>query len=180
MNTILTHVRSLMLSWLLSWQRQLDHTYRYIIGVPILRYSEISPQLYLGGQYSTRGYRILENRGITGIVSMRTHARANLPNLRQVEMLHLPTKDQHAPTLEQLQKGVEFISRHLKKGGKVYIHCAFGEGRGPTMMAAYLMSTGMTMEDALTQIIKVRGFIRPSRAQYQRLREFEKQITHKH
>jgi len=47
--------------------------------VPTLRRSQITPQLFLGGQYSSRGFNILKKRGITGIVSMRSHARKGLP-----------------------------------------------------------------------------------------------------
>lgn len=155
----------------------IDHTYRKIVGVPTLSRSEITPQLILGGQYSRRGFRILESRGITGIVSMRMRARTGLPNLGEVQFLHLPTKDLHAPTLNQLEKGSVFIDTIIRNNGKVYVHCAAGMGRGPTMVAAYLITQGMTLEMAIAHIRSIRNFIHLTKEQMKRLREFEAMHT---
>ncbi len=176
MNSLTFVLQSALRSTLISLQRSFDHTYRRIVGVPTLRFSEITPQLYLGGQYSSRGFGILRRRGITAIVSMRTQARKNLPDLGEVRFLHLPTPDLHPPVLSDLEKGAEFIAQELSRGGKVYVHCHYGEGRGPSMIAAYLMYTGLTFEDALKQIRSVRGFIGLTQPQVDRLLEFEKEI----
>lgn len=156
----------------ISAQRSFDHSYRKFIGVPTHRYSEITPQLFLGGQYSRRGFSILKKRGITGIVSMRMKAKKDLPDIGTMHFLHLPTKDWHAPSIKHLKQGSKFIRKELENGGKVYVHCASGEGRGPTMVAAYLISTGLTVDDALKQIAAVRKFIRPNKEQVGRLKEF--------
>lgn len=42
------------------------------------------------------------------------------------------------------------------------------------MVEAYLISTGLTLEDSLKQIISVRKFIRPSKELLKRLKEFAK------
>lgn len=160
-------------SLFITLERGFDHGYRQIVGLPTLRFSEITPQLYLGGQYTSRGFRVLKSRGITGIVSLRMRARMNLPDLGEIRFLHLPTPDWHAPSLADLQKGIKFITHEIENQGKVYVHCAYGEGRGPSMVAAYLVSTGLTLEEALSQIKKVRGFIRPTIAQLERLKEVE-------
>jgi hypothetical protein len=180
MNVLLRQLYSVIKRIQLEVARNSDHIYRLLIGVPVFKTSEITPQLYLGGQYRKRGLNQLKSRGITGIVSMRMRPRKNLPELDEVSFLHLPTLDQHAPSLSQLKQGVAFIHRHLENGGKVYIHCAFGEGRGPTMAAAYLMSIGLTLTDALKQIRAVRTFIRPTKVQLQRLEEFERQHIKQH
>lgn len=167
-------IRSFVYSQYISLVRVFDHTYRKIIGVPTLRRSQITPQLFLGGQYSTRGFNILKQRGVTAIVSMRSHARKALPDLGEVRFLHLSTPDQEAPTLEKLKSGIDFITHEIKNGGIVYVHCAHGEGRGPSMVIAYLMSTGLTLKDGLAQVIAVRGFVKPSTVQIARLLELEK------
>lgn len=172
MTNIFQTLFSTIKSAYISVERGFDHTYRRLIGVPTLHNSEITPQLYLGGQYTSRGFNILKKRGVTGIVSLRIRARQGLPDLGEVQFLHLPTIDMTAPSLENLKKGVEFIDLHIKAGGKVYVHCAAGEGRGPSMAAAYLISTGLTPEDAWKQIREVRRFIRPNAKQQSRLEEF--------
>lgn len=57
-----------------------------------------------------------------------------------VEQLRLSTVDlTGVPTLENLQKGVEFILRHRAFGNSVYVHCKAGRSRSATMVAAYLI-----------------------------------------
>lgn len=157
--------------------RTIDHSYRRITGKPMARRSMITPQLFLGGQYGQSGLATLQSWGITGVVSMRMIPPKQYIHTEWLDVLHLPTPDQTAPTLEQLTAGVSFIQKHIDSGGRVYIHCHHGEGRGPSMTAAYLISTGITLDDALTQIRAIRSFIRPTTVQLERLREFEQHIT---
>lgn len=91
-----------------------------------------------------------------------------------ITILHLPTPDLTAPRMDDLLKGITFIKNEIDNGGKVYIHCRAGEGRGPTMAIAYLMSTGMLFEDALHSIKKVRTFIRPTLPQIEQLKKLER------
>jgi protein-tyrosine phosphatase len=151
-----------------------DHMWRRCVGLPRMRNSQITSQIFLGGQYHTSSLPKLQQLGITGIVNMRLKRIHDNSLIPWASYLHLPTPDHHAPTLAQLEKGVDFITTQLKKGGKVYIHCAHGEGRGPTMVVAYLMSTGLTYDDALKQVQKVRAFARPTPQQFSRLKELEK------
>lgn len=93
--------------------------------------------------------------------------------LSMPDYLYLPTEDNTAPTLDHLQQGVEFIRKIIANEGKVYIHCGSGLGRGPSMVAAYLISEGKTTQEAIQQIKKARPFIRVLPAQVERLEEFE-------
>ena len=99
--------------------------------------------------------------------------------LSEFHLLHLPTPDQEAPSIEQLKNGVSFIESEIKNKGKVYIHCKHGEGRGPTMAIAYLIYSGMTYDDAYASVKKVRTFIYPTLVQIERLKEFENNIQTK-
>ncbi|HEX8018609.1 protein-tyrosine phosphatase family protein [Mucilaginibacter sp.] len=58
----------------------------------------------------------------------------------------------------------------MTEGGTVYIHCRQGSGRGPTMAIAYLISTGLTYEDAFSLVKKVRTFINLCPGQLVRLK----------
>lgn len=138
---------------------------------PNIRYSHVAPNLYLGGKYPAHTYDLFREWGITGIVSMRTHASA--PGPKDIEVLHLPTQDWMPPKLEDLQKGAKFINEKIANGGSVYVHCRLGEGRGPTMAAAYLLSNGFTVEEALAQLSKYRPVARPNARQRKRLTELQ-------
>jgi hypothetical protein len=55
----------------------------------------------------------------------------------------------------------------------VYVHCGSGVGRAPSLAAAYLISEGATLDDAVAKIQKARPFIRILPVQLERLREYE-------
>ena len=81
--------------------------------------------------------------------------------------------DNTPPPLDVLIEGADFADSEIKNGGKVYIHCRQGLGRGPTMMIAYLIRTGLTYEDAYNMVRRVRTFINPRPGQIARLKELE-------
>jgi protein-tyrosine phosphatase len=154
-----------------------DQFARKWTGVPVWAFSQITPNLYVGGQHKTKGMRGMSDEGITAIVNMREQHLCDSRNGIQGERyLHLATIDNTPPTLEDLEKGVEFITTEINKGGKVYVHCGVGVGRAPTQAAAYLISTGMTTEKALRTIQKKRPFIHLTGKQYTVLLEYEQKL----
>lgn len=146
-----------------------DQTKRRVTGAPTERFTRITPQLHVGGQYSRKGWATLARRGITAAVSMRGEYDDRGEGFLPPRYLHLPTVDNHAPTLEHLHQGIAFITDEVGRGGQVYVHCWEGVGRGPTMLAAYLVSTGLTPGEAWAKIRAVRPFIRPTAAQIARI-----------
>jgi predicted protein tyrosine phosphatase len=148
-----------------------------ITGVPLLQYCQVTPQLYVGSQFNARGKRLLERQGINSCVNMRIEKDDAAFGLALEQYLHLPTIDDDAPTIEHLDQGVQFIKQVIQDGGKVYIHCGAGVGRAPTMAAAYLISEGKTLEEALAMIRKVRPFITIMPVQLEQLKKYEQRFT---
>ena len=155
-------------------QKVYDHFYRLIHGLPTIKRSQITSNLFLGSQYNLLGLRKLKALGITAIVNMRIHSVYNKAQYKGFEYRHYPTVDNTAPTLDVLIQGAQFIDDQIRKKGKVYVHCRQGLGRGPSMAIAYLIKSGLTLEDALALVKKVRPFINPRRSQITRLRELER------
>jgi protein-tyrosine phosphatase len=151
-----------------------DNIHRVITGIPRLKRSQITADLFLGSQYNLVGLQKLKAIGITAIVNMRVHDTYEEAVYEGIKYLHLPTVDNTPPPLEVLIKGAEFIDNEIKNKGKVYVHCRQGLGRGPTMAMAYLEKLGMTYEDAYAMIRKVRVFINPRPGQIKRLKELQK------
>jgi predicted protein tyrosine phosphatase len=149
---------------------------RFITGAPIQSLSQITPQLHISGQHQGRGWKTLSKRGITAMVNMRTEFDDQAAGIAPPRYMHLKIIDNTPPTLEHLQAGSDFIAQELREGGKVYIHCAAGVGRAPTMAAAYLVSTGRSPADAWRQIRKVRPFIRPTAAQIAQVDAFAEKV----
>ncbi len=146
-----------------------DHAARIFSGAPIRRVSQITPQLHVGGQYRRRGWPTLAARGITAVVNLRVEFDDNDHGIAPSRYLYLPTTDDDAPTLDQLRRGAAFIAEEIARGGGVYIHCKSGVGRAATMAAAYLVSTGLTADQAWRRIREVRPFIRPTAVQLQQI-----------
>lgn len=149
-----------------------DHVVRIVTGAPIRSVSQITPRLHVGGQYRQRGWRRLATRGITAVVNMRVEFDDARAGIAPPRYLHLPTQDDEPPTLEQLREGVAFIAEEIARGGAVYVHCGAGVGRAATMAAAYLISTGLTPDEAWARICAVRPFIRPKPEQVAQVERF--------
>lgn len=142
-------------------------------GIPLAKYSQITPQIYVGPQIRKIGKQKLELWGINSSVNMRIEYDDVAHNVALAHHCHLPTDDGCAPTLTQIQTGVDFIRQRVAAGNKVYIHCRSGIGRAPTMAIAYSISQGYSLSEAMKLIEKTRPFIQITPQQMEQLKLFE-------
>lgn len=149
-----------------------DQLTRIITGAPLMRFSRITPHLYVGGQYRARGWDRLQQEGITAVVNLRSEFDDATAGIAPERYLYLPTPDNNPPSLENIQAGVDFIAKEIEQHGKVYIHCGVGVGRAPTMAAAYLVYIGMTPPEAWNIIRAARPFIWPLPGQLNRITQY--------
>lgn len=156
------------------FHRIVDTSHRLILGYPTVKRSQITENIFLGGQYNRRGLRKLKEMGISAIVNMQIKPALDCQtNHTTIHYLHLPTIDNTPSRLKDLVTGTEFIEQELAQGGKVYIHCRQGIGRAPSMLIAYLLKNGSTYEEAYWFVKKVRVFISLKTNQVARLKELE-------
>ncbi len=73
-----------------------------------------------------------------------------------VDYFHLPMLDFASPDMKTIYSAVEFIKRH-RTG--VYIHCSLGLSRSVLVVAALLISEGMSHPDAIARVADVRSGI---------------------
>ena len=95
----------------------------------------------------------------------------------QIQLLHLPTKDTHPLTVEQLKDGAKWAYEHMQQGGRVLIHCEHGVGRSVLLTCAVLVYAGVSSHEALQLTQQKRWQAAPNSRQIQRLREFEAAIS---
>lgn len=158
------------------WAR--DHALRFLIGMSPPRTSRIAPNLYLGGQHYRHGLARMARLGINAAVSLREQSDDRARGVALDKHLWLPTRDDTPPTLEGLREASTFIHQALAEGRGVYVHCASGVGRAATTLAAYLVSTGLTPEEAWATIQSVRPFVRPNAVQTAQVERFySKQLS---
>jgi protein-tyrosine phosphatase len=140
-----------------------------------LNYSDITPQLAVGGAFKKRQIRRLKQRGITAVVDCRLEAEDDAEALCQagIDFLHVPTLDRHAFSFEQMQRGVDWVLDHLASGGHAFLHCEHGVGRGPLMTCAVLVAQGYGAPQALRIVRTARWQALPNDRQLAALLDFE-------
>jgi protein tyrosine phosphatase (PTP) superfamily phosphohydrolase (DUF442 family) len=148
---------------------------RLTTGAPPRNFSRITEHIHVGGQYTKAGWKRLQRRGITAVVNLRDEFDDAEADIAPPCYLFLPTVDDTPPSIAQLCQGVRFIRQEVQSGGQVYVHCMLGVGRSVTMVAAYLVATGMSPTTAWRTIRRRRPFIQPTVGQEARLVEFAAQ-----
>jgi len=114
----------------------------------------------------------LQAAGIGAIVSVMDDP-SNLDLYQQADIPHLwlPTKGGTAPSREQLQKLQDFVDTQNAQGNAVVVHCTSGRRRTGTMLASYLICTGLSYDDAMQTIESANSEVDLREAQSTFLRE---------
>jgi atypical dual specificity phosphatase len=94
-----------------------------------------------------------------------------------IEGLHLPVEDFTPPTLEQIDRFLEEVDRARLEGFALGIHCTAGKGRTGTMLAAYLVTRGLSAEEAIAGIRDLRPGSVETAAQEERVAEFARTVV---
>ena len=95
--------------------------------------------------------RLKAEENIGSILTLTKHA-LNSEWLEGLIYLHIPVQDFCPPTIEQLNLCVDFLKDCLEANKKPVVHCMMGYGRTGTILAAYLISQGMTANDAIAAV----------------------------
>ncbi len=116
----------------------------------------------------------LKSCGVTHIISLTVHALSHgYLNEHGITGMHIPMPDMRAPSLKEVERFVERLSSLVDAGNKVAVHCGAGLGRTGTMLACYLVSRGMSAEEAMHEVRQRRPGSVESRAQEQAVRDYE-------
>jgi protein-tyrosine phosphatase len=140
---------------------------------PVRRLTQITDKVFLGGQVNLLGWRKLQSWGVGALVNMRVEWDDRRFGIHTPHYLWLPTIDGTPPAVEQLIQGVRFMRQQIAEGRGVYVHCAAGFGRAPSQVAAYLMASGFSLEEAIHFITVRRPIIHLSSRQRAQLKRFE-------
>jgi protein-tyrosine phosphatase len=91
--------------------------------------------------------------GVNAIVSVMDDP-SNLDLYEQAGLPHrwLPTTGGKPPTLEQVEEFVQFVDDQNAQSHRVVVHCSSGRRRTGTFLAAYLIKSGQSVEQALATV----------------------------
>ncbi len=94
----------------------------------------------------------LADEGFRGILTLTEY---DLPRgvleERGFKSEHVPIQDFTPPRPEQIEQSLQFIDA-VSKEGAILVHCAAGHGRTGTILACYLVATGMSAEEAIAEV----------------------------
>jgi len=125
----------------------------------------VIPQLAVGGCFSPELAEHLAMRmSVRRIVDLRIEARDDEVLLLRygIELLHLPTLDGGAVSMEMIERGVLWVNRQIDAGERVLVHCQYGIGRSALLACCVLVSRGLPPAAALDQVKSARARISPS------------------
>ncbi len=106
---------------------------------------------------SLEDMRWLRQQGIEVLISLtEDRPRRDWSDEAGLLVFHEPLEDMEAPTPEQLDRAVSAINRALAANMPVAVHCGAGLGRTGVVLAAYLVSTGMTAQAAIARVRRLR------------------------
>lgn len=111
----------------------------------------------------------LADQGVTSVVSLTMRKPGSLGELTT---FHAPIPDMTPPSLDLLMQAVGFIQERLLDGGSVAVHCTAGIGRTGTVLAAYLVASGLTADEAITAVRTRRPGSIETRGQEQVIHKF--------
>ena len=138
-------------------------------------WDEVNENLILGAVPLRQDVPQLAELGITGVVNTcdEYDGPQDLYAQYSIEQLWIPTVDFNPPSLESVTAGVAFIDRHIRGGGKVYVHCKAGRARSATVVLCYLMAhEGMTAEAAQQHLLDARPHVNPQLPSRQVVQDF--------
>lgn len=121
-----------------------------------INHNQITENLYIGTNQCCRQHfeKDLISEGVEADISLEGEKLDHPWGIKY--FLWLPTADKTAPTMHALALGTQKIAYCDANNIKVYIHCKNGHGRAPTLVAAYFISQGLKVKDAVEKIRKKR------------------------
>jgi len=99
----------------------------------------------------------LRGQGIDLLISLTEDPlRRDWANEAGLLVFHAPVVDMEAPTQEQLDRCVSAITRAHDREMGVVVHCGAGLGRTGVVLACYFVNKGLSAQNAIARVRRLR------------------------
>jgi len=99
----------------------------------------------------------LRQQGIQVVLSLTEDSlRRDWVNDAGLMAVHVPVVDMESPTQEQLEKCLSIIERTHQHQMPVLVHCSAGLGRTGVILACYFVAKGLTAQNAISKVRRLR------------------------
>ena len=134
-------------------------------------YEQITDKIYLGNEDTARDKNLLNKLNISNILICAEGCEPFFPNDFKYKILYIDdATDENI--LSWLKEAFEFIDSSVNN---IYIHCAMGISRSPSIVISYLMyKEKKKYEDAYDFVKEKRNVICPNSGFQEQLKKFEK------
>ena len=103
-------------------------------------WDEVIPHVWIGRKLSNPEAAEAVRKGVIAVLDLTAEFSEAAP-LLTTRYLNVPILDLTAPTPEQLDRCVAFLSANVTRG-PVYVHCKIGYSRSAVVVGAYLLASG--------------------------------------
>jgi atypical dual specificity phosphatase len=147
----------------------------------MLNFSYLIPGVLAGSSlpHGREDLKRLVKRGIKVLVTaMEDSLNEELINEVGLEYHYFPVLPYGTPSLTQINEFINLVNINRAKSHPVVVHCYMGWGRTGTFLAAYLISEGMSAEEAINGVREKRPNSIETYGQEQFLRMYEQSLAH--
>lgn len=122
-------------------------------------WDEVAPGVLVGRKLEDAKAAAAVEAGVTAVLDLTAEFSEAAP-FRATTYRNLQIIDLTAPTQDQLDEAVEFITAEAANG-TVYVHCKIGYSRSAAVVGAYLLATheSATADDAIERLRELRPSI---------------------
>lgn len=128
-----------------------------------------------GGRTDLRSdLAFLHREGLQVLFSLTENSMSSdVAQMYGMQLIHVPVKDFTAPSQHQLLDFIKVTENAMDEGKAVGVHCQGGQGRTGTFLAAWFIHEGMSADEALDEIRKLRPGSVETASQEKSLRDLE-------
>ena len=123
----------------------------------------ITETLWCGATLDQSDFGALGSLGIKRVVNVEIYKRYSPEAFARfgIDLINIPIRDIDQPLSDkQIDRVVASIDEVASQGEMVYLHCTAGWQRSPALAACYLVYKGLSAEEALSMVKRLRPVAR--------------------